>query len=100
MLAMLLAKPCSPRAGNINQKSRFYIFNQWLVLAKGCSPGGQLGGELKSIENHRVMLAATTPRLTTCSPLAGDTSRPPKQYTTATGRPPPEEKEVQSCLSS
>ena len=42
--------------------------------AEFCSPGGQCGGGLKTIYYQVVMPAAPMQRLTTCSPLADDTS--------------------------
>ena len=78
MLATVPAVLCSPPLRKNPKNRHFSEQYQSLMLAKSCSPGGQCGGGLKTLYYHMVMLAASTPRLTTCSPVADDTSRPPK----------------------
>ena len=78
MLATLPAVHCSPPFRK-NPKNRCFSKQyQSFMPAKSCSPGAQRGGELKTLYYHMVMPAASTQRLTTCSPLADDTSRPSK----------------------
>lgn len=78
MLATLPAVRCSPPLRKNLKNRHFSMQYQILMLAKSCSPDGQRGGGLKTIYYHMVMPATPTPRLTTCSPLADDTSRPSK----------------------
>ena len=75
MPAILPAVCCPPCLRKKPKKRHFLKHIQWFVPAKSCSPGAQLGGGLKSVINQLFMPAAPNQRLTTCSPLADDTSR-------------------------
>jgi hypothetical protein len=79
MLATLPAVCSSPHNDPRAKKLSFLSIYQCVMPAKSCSPGEQPGGGLKVIYYQWVVPAAQTPRLTTCSPLAGDTSRPSPQ---------------------
>ena len=75
MLATVPAVCSSPHTGQSAGKHHFSLQYQGIMPARSCSPSEQRGGGLKVLYFHIVMPAAPTPRLTTCSPLAGDTSR-------------------------
>lgn len=79
MLATLPAVCSPPHSGHGTENRRFPLQYQSIMPAKSCSPGKQPGGGLKLLYYHRLMPAAAKPRLTTCSPLAGDTSSPSTQ---------------------
>ncbi len=73
----ILPAVCCPRCLRKKAKKWHFLNHiQWLVPAKSCSLGEQLGGGLKSVLNQLFMPAAPNRRLTTCSPLADDTSGP------------------------
>ena len=78
MLAALPATCCSPEPQKNPENPSFSKRNQNVMPAQSCPPGGQRGGGLEIINFQWVMPAASVPRLTTCSPLADDTSRPSK----------------------
>lgn len=78
MLATMPTVFCSPQPQKKPKNRLFSKQYQSLMLAKSCPPGEQRGGEVKTIYYQMVTPNTPTPRLTTCSPLADDTSRPSK----------------------